>query len=222
MRYESVIWDWNGTLLDDIDVCVEVANEILEEHDLPMLSIDRYREIFDFPVTAYWERAGMDLSRVDFETLSNRFCRQFERRLHRMPLFDAARDVLELIRERGHEQFVLSNTEQTALIDMLEEKQVRHLFADARGRRDSLAHGKTGVGARLISDHALVPARTLMLGDTLHDLEVAEELGIDCVLVSTGHHSHRRLQASGATVISSLDAVASVLWRDRERSEQLS
>lgn len=212
MRYESIIWDWNGTLLDDIDVCVELANEILRDHDLPVLDLDRYRQIFDFPVTRYWERAGMDLSCIDFQKLSERFCSQFDQRVHRMPLFEEASAVLREVGERGGTQFILSNTEQSALIDMLETKCVISHFDDVRGREDTLAHGKVDVGAALLADQALDPHRTVMFGDTLHDLEVARELGIDCVLVATGHHSHERLSASGAPVIASLGEVGSVLW----------
>ncbi|MBD3647020.1 MAG: HAD family hydrolase [Pseudomonadales bacterium] len=207
MQYRSIIWDWNGTLLDDVDVCLELANEILDEHGLPMLDVERYREIFDFPVIRYWERAGLDLAKVDFEALSKRFCSRFDSLVHEIPLFDGARRVLEDLEEAGARQFILSNTEQNALLRMLESKQVSHLFAGVQGLDDTLARGKAGAGADLLANHGLDRDETVMIGDTLHDLEVAESLGIACVLVSTGHHTHDRLAETGTPVIASLEEI---------------
>lgn len=211
MRYKSIIWDWNGTLLDDVDVCLALANEILDEHDLPALDFDRYREIFDFPVTRYWERAGLDLTNIDFEALSRRFCSRFDSLVHQIPLFDEAREVLERLDDQGAMQFILSNTEQTALNRMLEHKQVSHLFAGVQGLQDTLARGKSGAGADLLAAHGLEPDHTVMIGDTVHDLEVAQSLGIGCILISTGHHAHDRLARTGTRVIPSLGDIHEVL-----------
>jgi phosphoglycolate phosphatase len=212
VHYKSVIWDWNGTLLDDVEVSVGIANEILGEHSLPVLEISHYREIFDFPVTSYWERAGMDLSRVDFERLSERFCNRFDELVHSIPLFDSALAILDESARRGAMQFVLSATEQSALYAMLAQKNLGHHFTDIRGRKDRLAHSKVDVGRQMLAEHGIAPEDAVLIGDTLHDAEVARELGVDCVLVSTGHHSLRRLEASGAAVVPSLEGLRRVLW----------
>ena len=53
-KYETVIWDWNGTLLDDVTLSLSIVNELLLEHNIPILTRERYREIFDFPVRLYY------------------------------------------------------------------------------------------------------------------------------------------------------------------------
>jgi phosphoglycolate phosphatase len=211
MRYESIIWDWNGTLLDDLEVSLEVANEILEQYRLPGLTIPQYRDIFDFPVSLYWQRAGLDLSTVNFETVSDLFGSAFFGRIHRAPVFDRALSILEEVKSHGTLQFILSNTQQSTLEDMLEAKRVDHFFADIRGIQDSLARGKTQAGLQLVADHSIQRSRTILIGDTLHDFEVATALEVDCLLISTGHHSHERLLASGANVVSSLEEAISKL-----------
>jgi phosphoglycolate phosphatase len=54
MRYQNIIWDWNGTLLDDVMLAINVVNEILRDHDKQALTHERYLEIFDFPVKHYY------------------------------------------------------------------------------------------------------------------------------------------------------------------------
>jgi len=90
-----------GTLRDDVDLAIDVVNTLLDEYALATLSVERYRDIFDFPVRRYYERAGFDLSLVDFATLSRRFTDVFERRLQQARLFDATYRVLETFAGHG-------------------------------------------------------------------------------------------------------------------------
>ena len=62
MRYKHIIWDWNGTLLDDTWLCVEGINQALIKRNLTPISEDRYREVFTFPVRDYYKKLGFDLT----------------------------------------------------------------------------------------------------------------------------------------------------------------
>jgi phosphoglycolate phosphatase len=64
--WTSVVWDWNGTLLDDVQLSLDIINEILSEQGITALTANRYREIFDIPASVYWERAGLDLHKIPF------------------------------------------------------------------------------------------------------------------------------------------------------------
>jgi len=64
---ETIIWDWNGTLLNDVDICVESINILLSERGHKPLSKSLYREIFTFPVKAYYELAGFDFTNESFD-----------------------------------------------------------------------------------------------------------------------------------------------------------
>lgn len=204
MNYDAIIWDWNGTLLDDIDLCIEIANDLLVSLELPELTLDRYRDIFDFPVSLYWQRAGLDLDTVDFPALSEEFCGRFESRIDETSLFPHVLPVIDELTRHGIRQFILSATEHTSLLDMLQKKDIHHHFHDVQGMEDTLARGKQSGGHKLMAKHGLDPARTLLVGDTTHDLEVAEALGANCVLISTGHHSHERLTDKHHNVFESL------------------
>jgi len=209
--YGSVIWDWNGTLLDDVDLSVEVVNELLSEHGVPALTRSRYKDIFDVPVSLYWERAGLDLSRVNFNEISSKFCMYFENRLHRAPLFPAAKQVIKTVCAVGVRQFLLSSSEQNALCRMVRHYGLDGRFDVVQGMPNTLAQGKSGIGKSLIERHDLDRRNTIIVGDTIHDAEVARELGIDCILLATGHQSKARLATSGYRVLDSLEALEAEL-----------
>jgi phosphoglycolate phosphatase len=204
-KYDTVIWDWNGTLLDDVTLSLSIVNELLSEHNIPKLTRERYREIFDFPVRLYYERAGLDLTRINFETISGEFCARFEARLQQAPLFPAVNRTLEAVDQSGARQFLLSSTEHRALNRMVSSFGLDGRFEAAKGLADGLAKGKLNAGLELLDQYQIKPQSAVLIGDTLHDAEVADALGVDCLLISSGHHSHERLSKLNHPVFSSLE-----------------
>ncbi|MEM7077212.1 MAG: HAD hydrolase-like protein [Pseudomonadota bacterium] len=205
MKYTHLVWDWNGTLLDDVDLALDVANGLFVELGLAPVSRARYLEIFDFPVQGYYERAGVDFTDLDFGTLSARYGAAFETRLGEAQLFADATRVLARLKTLGVAQYVLSSTEHQALARMIARFDLGAAFVDLQGLPDGLARGKTEVGFDLLANHQLHPNATLLIGDTRHDWEVAQALGVDCVLVATGHQSRERLAEFGVPVVGGLD-----------------
>ncbi len=208
MRYDNVVWDWNGTLLDDVALALGIVNGILVDHQLAKLTVARYRQIFDFPVQQYYERAGMDFGAISFDAVSERYCHQFEAGIANAQLFDPVPSVLAELRTAGVRQFVLSSTEHEALQPMVARFAIAPIFDAIQGMPDGLARGKVSIGETLVQAHQLSSTRTLMVGDTLHDWEVAQQLGLDAVLVTTGHHAPERLAAAGCPVV---DSVADIV-----------
>src|SRR3954471_24629984 len=107
-RYRHVIWDWNGTLLDDLDICVEVMNSLLRRHGLPLLDRARYHATFDFPVRDYYGRLGLDVSAGAFERHSLQFIAGYEARRFETALQPGAEAVLTAVLHAGLTQSILS------------------------------------------------------------------------------------------------------------------
>ena len=200
LSYDVVVWDWNGTLLDDIDLVINIVNEIFVDNGVEPMSLERYKELFDFPVQDYYRRAGVDFSMVDYEILSERFHDHFERRIESVSLFPEATDTLRAIRRLGARQFLLSSTEHGRLQRMVADFDIDHLFDHMQGIEDGLARGKVEAGSKLIDSHGITGGRSVMIGDTRHDFEVAQAFGMDCILLATGHQSHARLAETGCPV----------------------
>lgn len=202
--YTHVIWDWNGTLLDDAWLCIEVMNESLARRALPLLTPERYQRVFDFPVIRYYERLGFDLEREPFEVVGAEFIVRYEARRHEASLQPDAREALERLRAAGKAQSILSAYRHDALEELLRHHGVREFFDPVVGADDIYAHGKVAQGRALLDRLGTDPARVALVGDTAHDAEVAKEIGCACFLVPRGNHSRERLASCGVEVVESL------------------
>lgn len=207
-QYRHVIWDWNGTLLDDTELCIDVMNGLLSRRGLKQLDRARYHTLFGFPVRDYYARLGFEEKLDPFERLSVDFitaydCRRWECRLH--PAVEA---VLAAVTAAGITQSVLSAYRQETLREIVAHFGLMHHFVRLTGLDNIYAHSKVELGRAWVEELALPRDTIVLVGDTLHDFEVAGALGIHCVLVAGGHHSAERLRAQCARVVPDLTALA--------------
>ena len=203
-KYRHVIWDWNGTLLDDAWLCVEILNETLRRRNEQPVTHERYEKEFGFPVRDFYQRLGFDFSVESFEALADEYISKYDERRFECKLQDHAISVLRRCLDRGFIQSILSAYHQTRLEDMLDFFDLRPLFTHVMGLDDFCANGKIHQGIRLIEESGSGPREALLIGDTIHDYEVAQEIGADCVLFVGGHNSKERLQSCGVPVFDSL------------------
>jgi phosphoglycolate phosphatase len=206
-----VIWDWNGTLLDDVDCCVATLNSLRAERGMPLVSRAEYRAGFGFPVQAYYQAIGFDFAVDDFATLSRDFHARYRARAAEMRVVDGARELLGALAGRGIGHLVISAMETGLLGQMLAEHAISPLLAGWHGRDDQAGVGKVELGASAVSARALDPAELLVVGDTLHDLELAQAIGCRALLYAGGHQSRERLDATGTPVVDSLVQIAARL-----------
>jgi len=202
-----VIWDWNGTLLDDAWLCRDIMNGMLRRRDMPTLTEERYRDLFDFPVIDYYRRVGFDFERESFEELGTEFIVEYERRRLEAGLQEGARETLETLRRRGVTQSVLSAYKQNTLEEMVSYFGLRDYFLALIGLNDHYAAGKLENARQWIARLDYGPHEVMLIGDTVHDHEVAREIGVDCVLLACGHHSEEKLKTCGVPVLNSLGSL---------------
>ena len=112
----TVIWDWNGTLLDDVDVCITSINRLLSRRNFPLMTRDRYTGVFTFPVRTYYEEMGFDFSLESFADVAVEFHESYEREVGSAPLHGDALAALEALRDHGVNQAVLSALEEGSLV----------------------------------------------------------------------------------------------------------
>jgi len=205
--FETIIWDWNGTLLDDVDVCIESINSMLSVRGHNALDRAAYRDIFTFPVRDYYELAGFDFSKERFDVVAIEFIDLYREKVRQCGVFPHARPALDWFAGKGYSQYVISAMEHRFLMETLRQCGIDHYFEDFSGVRDHLANGKATMAADFIQKRGIIPEKTLFIGDTLHDFEVADGLGMNCLLVAEGHQSEVRLKESGCEVVGSLSQV---------------
>lgn len=202
-RYRHIIWDWNGTLLDDAWLCIEIINGLLGRRGLPVLTPARYAESFTFPVQEYYRRIGFDFTREPFAVLAAEFVAEYDRRRFDCGLQPHAREVLGTLGARCT-QSILSAYEQGRLDEMVRANTLDEIFTHRIGLSDYYAVSKVDHGRAHLAALGHAPAEVVLIGDTLHDVEVAQALGIDCLLISSGHQSQAVLAAAGVPVLPTL------------------
>lgn len=174
---------------------------MLKDHSLTPIDREHHRRIFDFPIKKYYDRLGFDYSKESFELLCHRFTERFMEGFHLLPLVDQMEDLLRNLHKSKVKQSVLSATDQNSLDRMMVHFRLEDLFSHVFGIDDKFAASKIERGRELMRISGVERQSTIIVGDTLHDLEVARELGIDAVLLSHGHQCAERLREHHAEVI---------------------
>jgi phosphoglycolate phosphatase len=200
-KYEHIIWDWNGTLLNDTKLCLDIINGLLRKNNLNSLSVEDYRFIFDFPVKNYYEKAGFDFTKYSFEEIGKEWMDEYELRKNETSLFEGTENVLKYIKSNGINQSILSAYSLETLLEIIGEHKLSGYFQYISGLDHIYATSKLAIGKELLEKINIPSSKIALIGDTTHDYEVACELGVECVLIANGHQSKDRLLQSGAHVL---------------------
>jgi phosphoglycolate phosphatase len=199
-----IVWDWNGTLLDDIHASLQTINRLLVKRRLPVIDLTQYRDIFGFPVKDCYIKMGFDLGTEDWDAVAREFHDVYMVEARDVALRDGIVPVLENITGRGIPMSVLSASELSILETMLTAKGIRHYFKSIYGHADLYGSSKVELGRRVLRDLKIPSNHVLLVGDTDHDYEVARELNCPCVLIAGGHQAEERLRRCGCRVMNSV------------------
>jgi len=201
---QSIIWDWNGTLLNDLDFCISTINTLLKKRNLNLVTPDSYKAVFSFPVKDYYETIGFDFTKEDFAIPAREFIDKYNDGVKYCSLHNSTIKILEHLNRKGIRQFVLSAMKHDMLEQTLKHQGIYNYFEGVMGLNDHYAASKIARGEQLISKYKINKAKSTIIGDTIHDFEVAEQLGIDCILIADGHQSEERLKSTGVQVLPEL------------------
>ena len=206
MKYTHIIWDFNGTIFDDVDIGIESVNVLLAARRMPLIeSREYYRSVHSFPVIDYYRKIGFDFSEESFDDIAVEWVNEYLSRVPRAGANPEALEMLGHVRKLGLKQILLSATELEMLRGQVADLKIDHYFDEICGMDNIYAHGKTSLAERWRSEHP--DAKTLLIGDTDHDFEVACAMGADCVLYSGGHQSRAQFASLNCPVVDSLLAV---------------
>ena len=198
-KYKHIIWDWNGTILDDVSLSIDLVNELLAEENLHTLTTEEYRSYFTIPVKNYYEAVGFDFSKESFEVVGKRWMDEYERRKFSCDLYPDVEEVINKINKSGIEQSILSAYSQHTLEQMIEYYNLTKYFTHIVGLDNIYAASKVEQGIDLMNKLGYDKGEVLFVGDTLHDYEVACEIGADCVLITSGHQSKEKFLDNGGS-----------------------
>ncbi len=211
-KFDLVIWDWNGTLLDDTELCYGIANDMRLERGMRLMrDVEEYRTYFTFPVIDYYRRMGYTFETEPFENISRQFVAMYAERFPLCPLQPCVKEALSAVLESGARQVLLSATGQEKLDEQVEHFGLGQYFERVIGGSNNLANGKADYAVEFLRESGVDPARAMFVGDTDHDFEIATSIGCGSAILVAGHQSRSHLETLGAKLIESLCEVPGLL-----------
>ena len=204
-----ILWDWNGTLLDDTQAALDTLNTMLSRRGAKTIGMDFYLDHFSFPVRPFYEAIGMVLENEDWDALAREYHETYHAQKSKR-LNPRALEAIALAEKAGARQSIVSALRQ----DLLERDT---LAFGVRGSMEFVAGVDNLDGAsklesarRFLERLRMANAprtRYVMIGDALHDKEVADALGVECILCGVGSHAAWRLREAGPTAADLVEAV---------------
>lgn len=197
-HYKVIIWDWNGTLADDVMASLRSTNDILARRNMPPLDLETYYSYIDSPISKFYEHL-FDLSAVPMEQLGQEFYASYPKYfegLHR-----GVPELLETLRSAGLRQIVLTAGNTGVVDGDLRRFGIRDYFEEVLGADDLLAAGKVERGLDWIAAQTVPPEEMVLVGDTLHDYDTATAMGVRCILCAIGHQAKKDLLTAGVPVV---------------------
>lgn len=202
-HYDTVIWDWNGTLLNDHEAAWKAECKLFEKIGKKHLDINERRNFFTMPVQEYYNKIGFDFSIMSYEEAGHQWFEHYENELKSVNLFEGTHELLQKIVDAGKKQFILSAAPESHLEAYTHENGLKKFFHGIYGLKTKAADCKRERGRDLFREHQLNPAKTLIIGDMVHDAEVAETLQCEVLLVADGHQSYEALLPAAKNVLQS-------------------
>jgi len=198
---KHVIWDWNGTLVDDAWLFVELMNAELKKRNLTKITVRDYRSHFTFPVKKYYENLGFDFKSESFQKVGHDFINNFKQRNLEPELYKNVSHILKWLKQQKITQSILSAQENTILNKTVPHYKIDRYFTSIAGIKDIYANNKIDIAVEERNKIHLNDDEILMIGDSTHDFEVSKFLNIKCVLFSKGHYAKKRLIKNNCLII---------------------
>lgn len=214
--FRNLIFDWSGTLVDDLGPVIEATNAVLEKYSIAPLDREQFRRRFRLPYSEFYAEL---LPHIALDELEQHFRPAFAAATSAITILPHAREKLEWCSALGIRCFVLTSMDQLAFEGQLDDFQLRHHFeATYSGVLD-----KRELIHQILENHGLDPTETAFVGDMTHDVETARHGGISSIAVLTGYnHAEVIATARPDLTVPDLGILRSLLDRQRFTTRPIS
>lgn len=210
--FKNLIFDWSGTLVDDMAPVIEATNAVLEKYGIAPYDREGFRRSFRLPYHEFYEEL---LPGVALTELEAHFRPAFDGATSLVTVLPHAREKLEWAKQRGMRMFVLTSMDPTAFERQLNEFGMQDYFEETYSgvidKRELIEH--------ILETHSLHKDETAFIGDMTHDIETARHGGISSIAVLTGYH-HAEVLASVRPDITVPDLGVLVKLFDRRKADR--
>lgn len=209
MNYSHIIWDWNGTLLDDVGVSVDCVNDLLVQLGKKETNIDEYYLHMDSTLINYYAN-HVNFDEFSFEKCTIVFQNSYSKRMNFAKLSKNALEMLRFAQNNTIKQYIISSFEEQKLKTLVSRFEIESFFEEISGADDTLAGEKLTRAKSILKN--VDPEKIVVIGDTLADHELALGLNCDCILYTNGHQSFSTLEETGRPLVNDLIEVKDFLY----------
>jgi phosphoglycolate phosphatase len=189
-NFDLVVFDWDGTLFDSTALITRCIQAACVDVGVPRPSDEQASYVIGMGLIEALQHAAPGLARERYPELGARYRHHYLARQHELTLFDGTLTMLEALKARGHLLAVATGKSRRGLDDALSSSALRGLFDATRTADETASKPDPRMLHELMNDLVVGPERTLMIGDTTHDLQLALNAGVASVGVSYGAHDH--------------------------------
>lgn len=206
-----IIFDWNGTLLNDLNHNLSIINKMRAIYDLVPLSKESYQTHFCFPLEKFYQDTGFGKDIISFEDATQLFIDHYHDGLGKVCLFDNLEQILNQVKELGYKTAILSAYNHDRLVEMVKNRGLFSYFDEVVGIEGDGACSKALQFQKLVTRNKINPELSYMIGDTDHDFEVADSQGVNSVLIPNGHQNEKCWTGLNYTLLKSISEVPQFL-----------
>jgi phosphoglycolate phosphatase len=187
MKYKHVIWDWNGTLLNDVELGHSLLIRLQELKGIESSSFEEYKKIFTFPIIKFYKNAGIYEGEEDFKELAKVYINNYKKGVLDCKLQPGAKEALNILKDNGITSSVLTASHEEMALEQIAHYGLNGCFAAVTGKTDYYASGKSELIQVHLDKIGYNSSEIVFVGDTLHDAEIADIIGCGHILVENGH-----------------------------------
>lgn len=204
-----MIWDYNGTILNDVQLSVDIENKMLERRHLKAgYTLDTYRDLYNVPMVDYYKKLGYTFENETFEEVGKEFYDLYDSNFDQCKLNEGILDTLQEAIEKGYQNVILSSCAHDLLVKQCELLGIDQYFVEIVGVDNLIGGSKVDNGKALLKKLGVNVDECVYIGDTNADYETAAEIGVKNIyLVAQGHQSFERLQKLHPNTVHSVKEV---------------
>ncbi len=214
MSYRYIFWDFNGTIIDDVDTALGCVNDLLSRKGKKPITLSEYYEYVDTPIVKFYYRI-LPPEEIDFEEISKYFHADYAKRENETHLKKGIFELMHKLKNMGFHQYIITanNIEETT--HYINKFGLADCIDALVAPDNSLVLSKIDRAKAFFDSLNIDRNQAIFIGDTLHDIDVANALGIDCITVSYGHQGRKLLEMHNAYVVDSAEEIEEYILDER-------
>ncbi|MEO6030421.1 MAG: HAD-IA family hydrolase [Burkholderiaceae bacterium] len=187
-QFDLIVFDWDGTLFDSTALITRCIQAACADLQVAVPSDAQASYVIGMGLAEALQHAAPELPRERYRELGEHYRRHYFARQHEVVFFDGTLAMLQALKGRGQLLGVATGKSRRGLDDALNSSVLRDLFDATRTADETASKPDPRMLFELMDELGVAPARTLMIGDTTHDLQLARNAGVANVGVSYGAH----------------------------------